>query len=87
LLEDGQVAEDLSSYRPVDDDQVNTVRNAEMTETGVRRVISRALTKKQRVLKEADRVIKAAVGEDQAHLAEKIRKRLDNDTNFSSLLQ
>jgi hypothetical protein len=59
----------------------------QMTAMEVARVVSSTPTKKQRVMKEADRVIKAAVGEDQVPLAEKIRKRLDNDTNFSSLLQ
>jgi hypothetical protein len=59
----------------------------QMTAMEVARVVSSTPTKKQRVMKEADRVIRAAVGEDQVPLAEKIRKRLDNDTNFSSLLQ
>jgi hypothetical protein len=62
-------------------------QDAQMTASEVARVISLVPTKKQRVMKEADRIIKAAVGEDQAPLAEKIRKRLDNDTDFSSQLQ
>jgi hypothetical protein len=61
-------------------------QDAQMSAAEIAQTVSRTPTKKQRVMKEADRVIKAAVGEDQARLAEKIRKRLDNDTNFSSLL-
>ena len=38
-------------------------------------------------MKAADRVIEAAVGEEQVPLAEKIRKRLDNDADFSTLLR
>jgi hypothetical protein len=61
--------------------------DTEMTAVGVAQTISRIPTKKQLVMKEADRIIKAAVGAEQAPLAEKIRKRLDNDTSLSSLLQ
>jgi hypothetical protein len=62
-------------------------QDAQMTTAEVEQAISRAPTKKQLVMKEADRVIKAAVGGDQAPLAEKIRKRLDNDADFSTLLR
>jgi hypothetical protein len=62
-------------------------RDPQMTAAEVEQAISRAPTKKQRVMKEADRIIRAAVGEDQALLAEKIRKRLDNDADFSTLLR
>jgi hypothetical protein len=57
--------------------------DTEMTAVGVAQTISSIPTKKQLVMKEADRIIKAAVGADQAPLAEKIRKRLDNDTSLS----
>ena len=61
--------------------------DAEMTASEVTQAISSVPSKKQLVMKEADKIIRAAVGNDQVSLAEKIRKRLDNDTNFSSLLQ
>ena len=61
--------------------------DARMTAADAARAISGAPTKKQLVMKAADRVIEAAVGEEQVPLAEKIRKRLDNDADFSTLLR
>jgi hypothetical protein len=62
-------------------------QDARMTAAEVVQAIFKSPTKKQLVMKAADRVIKAAVGEDQVPLAEKIRKRLDNDADFSTLLR
>jgi hypothetical protein len=62
-------------------------QDARMTAADVAGVISKSPTKKQLVMKAADRVIKAAVGEDQVPLAERIRKRLDSDADFSTLLK
>jgi hypothetical protein len=62
-------------------------QDARMTTAEVVKAISKSPTKKQLVMKAADRVIKAAVGEDQVPLAEKIRKRLDSDADFSTLLR
>jgi hypothetical protein len=62
-------------------------QDARMTAAEVVKTISKSPTKKQLVMNAADRVIKAAVGEGQVPLAEKIRKRLDSDADFSTLLR
>ena len=60
---------------------------ARMTQADISRVIAKAPTRKQLVLREAARVIEDTLGPEYAALAERIRKRLDGDAGIATLLK
>jgi hypothetical protein len=58
-----------------------------MTSAQVAQAISRAKTRKQQVMNQVASVLSKALGEDQAELAQRLRKRLESDAALTALLR
>lgn len=82
-VDDNKVAVLEEAYAQLNADNLG----AKMTSAQVTQAISRAKTRKQQVVEQAAAVISKALGDDQADLALRLRKRLESDAALAALLR